>query len=498
MWRSSACRSPRPATGPCAARQQLGLAAGIAAALLLALLSAGTARGLHRSQRARGGVEEQLRHQAHTDPLTGLANRRLFRERLTDALGAPGSGELAVLFADLDQFKTVNDTRGHAAGDAMLVEVAERLTDLLRVIPARSWRGWAGTSSPSFSRAPVKQPPKQLADHLVAALALPYPAAPQVPVTASIGLAISAADELDPGVVLRGADLAMYDAKSGGPGRWSRYAERMHTDLQARVELESQLRDGIPRGELLLHYQPTSTWRPAGRTESRPWCAGSTPGWVSWHPVAFVPLAERSELIHRIGPLRARAGVPAAGRVARRARRHRPGRDRGERQSARVGSAWVRRARPAVLRRTGLAGSSLVLEVTESTVMTEQSEVIAVLTDLRAAGVRIAIDDFGTGYSSLSRLHELPVDVIKIDRSFVHAAAPDDGTVGDTTMIELLVALAGSLRLGLVAEGIETPAQLAAVKDAGATFGQGFLLGRPEPAGTPTPPPAVLGRSSGG
>jgi len=126
-----------------------------------------------------------------------------------------------------------------------------------------------------------------------------------------------------------------------------------------------------------------------------------------------------------------------------------------------------------------------VLEVTEST-MTEQTEVIDVLTELRAAGVRIAIDDFGTGYSSLARLHELPVDVIKIDRSFVHAAAADDATPGDTTMIELLVALAGSLRLGLVAEGIETPAQLAAVRDAGCTYGQGFLLGRPVPAESPT------------
>ena len=479
-------------------RQQLGLAAGIAAALLLALLSAGTARGLHRSQRARGGVEEQLRHQAHTDPLTGLANRRLFRERLTDALGAPGSGGLAVLFADLDQFKTVNDTRGHAAGDAMLVEVAERLTDLLRGHPGALVARMGGDEFAVLLPGTTETAAEQLADHLVTALALPYLAAPQVPVTASIGLAISAADELDPGVVLRGADLAMYDARSGGPGRWSRYAERMHTDLQARLELESQLRDGIPRGELLLHYQPIqhlASGRPHGVEALVRW---QHPRLGLLAPGAFVPLAERSELILGLGRFvleqaclqlagwRAELGDTAPAEIAVNV------------SPRELGQHGYAAHILAVLRRTGLAGSSLVLEVTESTVMTEQAEVIAVLTDLRAAGVRIAIDDFGTGYSSLSRLHELPVDVIKIDRSFVHAAAPADGTAGDTTMIELLVALAGSLRLGLVAEGIETPAQLAAVKDAGATFGQGFLLGRPEPAGTPTPPPAVLGRSSGG
>jgi diguanylate cyclase (GGDEF)-like protein len=466
-------------------RQQLGLAAGVGAAMLLALLSAGTARGLHRSQRARGRVEEQLRAQAHADPLTGLANRRLFRERLAGALADPDAGELAVLFADLDQFKTVNDTRGHAAGDAMLVEVAARLTELMHgqgdALVARMGGDEFAVLLPN-TREPAAE---QLADRLVAALAHPYAAAPQVPVTVSIGLAISAADARDPGALLRGADLAMYDAKAGGPGRWSRYAEYMHKDLQARVELESQLRDGIPRGELVLHYQPTQHL-PSGRQHG-------IEALVRWQhprlgllqPIAFVPLAERSDLIiglgrfvleqacQRLAAWRAELGDGSPSEVAVNV---------SPRELAQRGyAAHVL----DVLQATGLPASSLVLEVTEST-MTEQTEVIDVLTELRAAGVRIAIDDFGTGYSSLARLHELPVDVIKIDRSFVHAAAADDATPGDTTMIELLVALAGSLRLGLVAEGIETPAQLAAVRDAGCTYGQGFLLGRPVPAESPT------------
>jgi diguanylate cyclase (GGDEF)-like protein len=211
-------------------RQQLGLTVGIGAALLLALLSAGTARGLRRSQRARSQVEEQLRDLAHADPLTGLANRRLFRERLTGALADPDAGELAVLFADLDQFKTVNDTRGHAAGDAMLVEVAARLTGLTDGCSDALVARMGGDEFAVLLPNTDEPAAEQLADRLVAALARPYAAAPQVPVTVSVGLAISVAHERDPGALLRGADLAMYDAKAAGPGRWCRYSEHLHTE----------------------------------------------------------------------------------------------------------------------------------------------------------------------------------------------------------------------------------------------------------------------------
>jgi diguanylate cyclase (GGDEF)-like protein len=463
-------------------RQRLGLVTGMGAAALLALLSVGTARGLHRSHGARSRVEEQLRVQAQADPLTGLANRRLFRERLTTALGKPDPGALAVLFVDLDNFKTVNDTRGHAVGDLMLVEVAERVTDLLHghtgALVARMGGDEFAILLPSTDAGAAER----LADRLVAALARPYAAAAQVPVTASVGLAVSAADERDPGALLRGADLAMYDAKSGGRGRWSRYAKRMHTELLARVELESHLRAGIPRGELVVHYQPTQHLR-TGRLHG-------VEALVRWeHPVhgllqppAFLPLAESSALIIGLGRFvleqacrqlacwRAELGDDAPSEIAVNVS-----------PQELTEHGYVAQVL-AVLNLTGLPASRLVLEVTESTIMTETGAVIDVLTDLRAAGVRIAIDDFGTGHSSLARLRELPVDSVKIDRSFVHAAAPDDTTPGDTTMLDLLVALAGRLRLDLVAEGIETPRQLEAVRDAGATYGQGFLLGRPQPA----------------
>jgi diguanylate cyclase (GGDEF)-like protein len=463
-------------------RRQLGLGAGVGAAALLALLSAATARGLHRSQRARGRVEEQLRAQAHADPLTGLANRRLFRERLASAVAARDPGELAVLFVDLDEFKTVNDTRGHAAGDAMLVEVAERVTDLFQMHTCAVVARMGGDEFAVLLPSTDERSAELLADRLVTALAHPYAAAPQVPVTASVGLAVTGADDRDAGALLRGADLAMYDAKSGGGSQWSRYAEYMHTDLQARVELESQLRDGIPRGELVLHYQPIQHLRTGQLHGVEALVRWLHPSRGLLQPGAFVPLAEHSDLIIGLGRFvleracgqlaswRTELGDAAPSEIAVNV---------SPRELAQHGyAAQVL----AVLHLTGLPPSSLVLEVTESTIMTEQTEVIAVLTDLRAAGVRIAIDDFGTGYSSLARLHELPVDVIKIDRSFVHAAAPDDDAPGDSTTIELLVALAGSLRLDLVAEGIETPRQLAAIRDAGCTYGQGFLLGRPQPA----------------
>ncbi len=467
--------------------QQLSLALGAGAAALLALLWTLTARGLGRSQRAHGHAEEQLREQAHTDPLTGLANRRLFRERLGDALAAQQHGELAVLFVDLDHFKMVNDTRGHADGDALLGEVAERLIDLQFGHPGALVARLGGDEFAVLLPATSEVAVADFADRLVVSLARSYAAAPGIPVTASVGVAAAGVGERDPGAVLRGADLAMYDAKDSGRDRWKRYASHMHTDLLARVELEGELRDGLHRGELVVHYQPVYHLR-TGRSQG-------VEALVRWQhprrglllPGAFIPLAETSDLIVGLGRyVLEQACRQLASWTAEQ------GRDAPVEVAVNVSPRELNQAGYAaqvlaVLHLTGLAPSRLVLEVTESTVMTSQHEVIDVLTELRAAGVRIAIDDFGTGHSSLARLHELPVDQVKIDRSFVVAAAPQDPTwPGDTTMLELLVTLADRLDLDLVAEGIETTRQLDAVRDTGCAYGQGFLLGRPGPA-TPVP-----------
>ena len=221
-------------------RQRMSLVVGVTAALLLVGLWTLTARGLRRSQQARGRIEEQLRVQAYADPLTGLANRRQFHEHLAGALqqecrsgpaSSPGPAKLAVLFADLDHFKSVNDTRGHAGGDALLVEVAQRLTGLLHGHPGALVARLGGDEFAMLLPHTRDADAEQVADRVVSALARPYAAAPEIPVTASVGLTVGRVDDHDPALLLRGADLAMYDAKSNGRGRWSRHAEHMHTDL---------------------------------------------------------------------------------------------------------------------------------------------------------------------------------------------------------------------------------------------------------------------------
>jgi len=488
-------------------RQRLSLAVGIGVALLLALMWSLTARGLRRSQHARGRVEEQLRVQAHADPLTGLANRRRFREHLTAALhptptghsgGSPhgAAAELAVLFADLDHFKTVNDTRGHADGDALLVEVAERLTDLMHGHPGSLVARLGGDEFAVLLPRTDAAAAELLAERLVATLARPYAAAPQISVTSSVGLTVAAEGQRDPGALLRGADLAMYDAKSSGRNRWSRYAEHMHTDLLARVELEGQLREGLHRGELVVHYQPTYHLRTGAQHGVEALVRWQHPQRGLLAPGAFLPVAEAGDLIIGIGRFVLEQACRQLSDWQQELGDSRHGGTAPDQVAVNVSPRELNQPGYAAqvlatLHLTGLPARCLVLEVTESTVMTDQRDVIDVLAELRAAGVRISIDDFGTGHSSLARLHELPVDEVKIDRSFVEAAAPQDvhgvAVAGDTTMLELLVALARRLGLDLVAEGIETPRQLETVRDTGCTYGQGFLLGRPAPA------PATIG-----
>lgn len=481
-------------------RQHLGLAVGIGAAALLALLSVLTALGLHRSQRARTGVEEQLRVQAHVDPLTGLANRRSFGESLSTALDGPDADGTTVLFLDLDHFKSVNDTRGHHEGDVLLGEVAQRLSHGVSLEPGVVVARLGGDEFAVLLPATGAWAVERLADRLVRSLSQPYEAAPHASVTASIGLASTGPGLRGAGALLRGADLAMYDAKARGRACWSRYAEHMHTELLDRVQLEGQLRDGIARGELVLHFQPVFDLA-NGRLDG-------VEALVRWEhpergllpPAAFVPVAENSDLILALGSFvleracQQLVGWPGGGTPAA------PSYVAVNVSPRELHRAGYAAQVLAVLQRTGLPASSLVLEVTESTVMRDQGAVVAVLTELRRAGVRVAIDDFGTGHSSVARLHELPVDVVKIDRSFVAAAAPDDAGAGDTTLLVLLVDLARRLALDVVAEGIETPRQLEAVRRSGCAYGQGFLLGRPAPLAPATSPsgagaaPAAAGR----
>jgi diguanylate cyclase (GGDEF)-like protein len=469
-------------------RQRLALAAGGGAAVLLALLWLHTARGLRRSQHARTRIEEELRVEANADPVTGLANRRLFRTRLANELARPDSAGTAVFFADLDRFKEVNDTLGHAHGDRLLAEVADRLRELLRGHPGALAARLGGdefavlvpaAGRPHAVGGPAQLGVERMADELVTSLSRPYATASRVPVTASLGVAVSESGAADPGELLRGADLAMYVAKTEGGGGWRRYAEHMHAELLARVELESQLRDGLIHDELVVHYQPIYDLTSGKRRGVEALVRWQHPQRGLLGPAEFIPIAEQSDLINGIGRVvlekvcqqltvwRDEQGEDAPGEVAvniSTRQLHQPG------YAAHVA---------ALLELNGLEPGCLVLEITESTMMADPATVADVLTDLRDLGLRIAIDDFGTGHSSLARLHELPVDEVKIDQSFVRAAS---GPGGDTTMLELVITLAGRLGLDLVAEGIETPEQLDMLQRLGAQYGQGYLLARPAPS----------------
>lgn len=189
-------------------------------------------------------------------PLTGLANRRLFRQLLASRLGQPDRGPVAVLFADLDDFKSVNDTQGHADGDRLLAEVGDRIGELLHDFPESVAARLGGDEFAILLPETPEYAAESLAGRFVTSLGRPYAAAPQVPVTVSVALALSGLADDDPGVLLRSADLAMYAAKEGGRDRWVRYVAEMHTALVERVELEGELRQGLLRGELVLHYQP--------------------------------------------------------------------------------------------------------------------------------------------------------------------------------------------------------------------------------------------------
>jgi diguanylate cyclase (GGDEF)-like protein len=464
-------------------RQQLiSVLLGVLSAALLLSLWVATARGLRRSQFARRVVEDQLRQQAHSDPLTGLPNRRLFRERLSAALSLPPPGRLALLFIDLDNFKVVNDTRGHADGDTLLVEVAERLTDLLYGRGQSVVARLGGDEFAVLLPVPSADAAERFADRLVASLARPFACSPHTAVTASVGLALAAPGRQDAGELLRGADLAMYDAKFGGRNRWSRYDEQMHTDLLDRVALEAELREGLHRGELCLHYQPIFHLRSGERVGVEALCRWQHPARGLVSPVVFIPVAERSGLINELGRfVLERACQQLATWSALESE------DPPSYVSVNVSAGEL--LQPgyatqvlAVLCASGLQPTSLVLEITESEAIPDHALIITVLTELRAAGIRIAIDDFGTGHSSLARLQQLPADIVKVDRAFL-LGLPGQAHDGAATL-DMLVALARSHELDLIAEGIETSHQLDTVRDSGCTYGQGFLLGRPHPQRT--------------
>ncbi len=416
-------------------------------------------------------LRQQVAHLTFHDGLTGLPNRAYVEERAREALTEGSSRQAGVIFLDLDGFTAVNDLVGHGAGDLVLAQTARRLR---AVVPAQDTVSrWGGDEFAVLMENAAGAPEiAELAERLVGVIAgEPFRVADrEIGLTASVGVAL--ADEGPPSVVLRNADVAMARAKDSGGGRVEVFAAHMHADVVRRLDLASDLQRAIAREELTLQYQPIvelATSRITGAEALVRWWRGEE--LVS--PRAFLAVAEDSGLIVPLGEWVLRQAC-AQGAVWRSSSL-----DVGvsvnlslRQLNAPQFSAQV----AAALAESGLPPTALTIEVGERMLVEDSGLIVDRLAELRDLGVRLAIDDFGIGYASLAHLRQLPVDIVKIDPSFV-AGLGHDPTL--TLLTRTIVQVGRDLGMQVVAEGIEQPRQLAELREMGCGYGQGFLLARP-------------------
>jgi diguanylate cyclase (GGDEF)-like protein len=428
----------------------------------------------------RKEAESALAHQALHDALTGLPNRVLLVDRLEQALARTTRSDqnVAVLFLDVDRFKVVNDSRGHAAGDELIVGVANRLRATVR--PSDTVARFGGDEFVVVCQeAETLSGAMAVADRIAVALREPFRiGGEEIFLTVSVGIAI-AGPGASSETLLRNADAAMYRAKDQGRSRCEFFDETMQTEAATRLEVQTALNWAVQRGEMRVFYQPLieiASGMPVGVEALVRWQHPER-GIVA--PADFIPLAEDGGLIVPIGELvldraaadfdRWRTVLPTgpfsiAVNLSAHQLRH-PG--------------LVEQIR-ATLAEHELAPSSLCLELTESALLEDLDRHLGVLLALRDLGVRLALDDFGTGFSSLTYLKRFPVDMVKIDRSFVAGLGV---THCDTAIVRSVIELAHALSLTVVAEGIERPEQLEALRSLGCDLAQGYLFSPPEPQG---------------
>jgi diguanylate cyclase (GGDEF)-like protein/PAS domain S-box-containing protein len=426
----------------------------------------------------RKRLEDQLSHQAFHDPLTGLANRALFHDRVEHALRRSFrlKEPLAVLFLDLDGFKAVNDSAGHAAGDALLTEFASRLTAWAR--PGDTVARLGGDEFAVLLEGLIE--PREAESFAIRVIERSRDEyvidGRRMFVGLSIGIGVRTDTDDSAQVLLRNADVAMYIAKARGKGRYEVFSPDMHAPILARLEIETELRTAIEHGDLRVHYQPIVEFSSERVVALEALVRWEHPERGLIPPDEFVPVAEQSGLIHRMGEF-------VLDEACRALRSLQPSPEGPIHVTVNLSAAQFESPElpqivAAALRRSELAPELLVLEITETTVMSDTELTVQRLKALKKLGVRLAIDDFGTGYSSLSYLRRFPVDILKIDRSFVRNI---DGSAEESALAQAILKLAQTFKLDAVAEGIERHEQLDALTQMGCRFGQGFYFSKPRP-----------------
>ncbi len=427
----------------------------------------------------REDLARRLTHSASHDPLTGLANRALLTERITAALLS--TGHVAVMFLDLDDFKAVNDELGHAAGDLLLRAVSERLLGSVRTgdTVARLGGDEFAVLFPDLdadSAAPVLQ-------RILAAVCCEVPLGGRDrSAQASAGLAF-AADGEDAGRLIGKADLAMYHAKDAGGGGLAIYAESMHQELAGRLSLQADLAHALTLGQLSVAYQPLVSLTDGALVGFEALLRWRHPTRGLVPPDVFIPVAERSGEIDRIGDW---VLTEALGQLAawQRGLGH-PALSMAVNLSThQLGDPLLPERVRHALQRAGVDPRTVTLEITESLAMDQGSPALQRLWQLKSLGVRLALDDFGTGHSSLARLSAMPIDKVKIDKSFISPLVVGDAeSHRRATLLRAAVAMTHGLGLQVVAEGVETEEHLALLRALGCHEAQGYLLGRPADPG---------------
>jgi len=417
--------------------------------------------------------EAKIAHMAHHDALTDLANRVLLNERLEDALTRVHRNEIvAIHHIDLDQFKAVNDTLGHPAGDKLLKMVADRLRRLVRESDTIARMGG---DEFAIAQVAIADPADAtaLAQRIIKSMSEPFDIdGRQAVVGASVGIAVGPGDGSSPDDLLRNADLALYRAKGDGRGTFRFFESEMDLQMQARRILEQDLRKALPAGEFELYYQPVVNLASNEVSGFEALIRWNHPEQGVVAPGAFIPLAEDIGLIVPIGEWVIRQACATAARWP-------------EDLHVAVNISAIQFRNPGLLQvivgalaASGLPATRLEIEITETVLLQDKETTLAILHQLRALGVGIAMDDFGTGYSSLTYLQCFPFDKIKIDRSFVKNITENTGSLN---IVRAVAALANGMGMTATAEGVETREQLDRITSEGFTEVQGFLFSKPLP-----------------